>query len=353
MQRMPVPRVGRNDPCPCGSGKKYKNCHMQQDQARAVGPGLLKQARESLNDKLVAFAQAPRFAPEMAAAFDLFWDNRVPLDQFERIAPLHRQRFFDYFLHDYRLSDGGRVIDLLADGGPRLTAEERTVLGQWRKAAIGVFGITRADALSAGVKDLAQGGDLTLDIALPPPLAQPSIALVGRLARDGKPYLVRDFAMPLPQERAQALVEWLKPRLAAYQGQHYGATWDAFMRDESHLVTYFLLEDPEFMPPPSRVDSPQQDKDQEIARGLVRQLHSGIIIGTLDQHYSAFLDKPVEGWGNRSLRQLMADERGRERVELWLEMLADAEEARRAMGQPAYDVNRLRGQLGMLGKGIF
>jgi preprotein translocase subunit SecA len=25
-----VPRVGRNDPCPCGSGKKYKNCHMRQ-----------------------------------------------------------------------------------------------------------------------------------------------------------------------------------------------------------------------------------------------------------------------------------------------------------------------------------
>jgi len=21
------PRVGRNDPCPCGSGKKYKKCH--------------------------------------------------------------------------------------------------------------------------------------------------------------------------------------------------------------------------------------------------------------------------------------------------------------------------------------
>jgi len=22
-----VEKVGRNDPCPCGSGKKYKNCH--------------------------------------------------------------------------------------------------------------------------------------------------------------------------------------------------------------------------------------------------------------------------------------------------------------------------------------
>ena len=29
-KRQPVhveKKVGRNDPCPCGSGKKYKNCH--------------------------------------------------------------------------------------------------------------------------------------------------------------------------------------------------------------------------------------------------------------------------------------------------------------------------------------
>ena len=25
------PRVGRNDPCWCGSGKKYKKCHLNQD----------------------------------------------------------------------------------------------------------------------------------------------------------------------------------------------------------------------------------------------------------------------------------------------------------------------------------
>jgi hypothetical protein len=23
----PAPKIGRNDPCPCGSGKKYKKCH--------------------------------------------------------------------------------------------------------------------------------------------------------------------------------------------------------------------------------------------------------------------------------------------------------------------------------------
>ena len=30
-------RVGRNDPCPCGSGKKYKNCHMRQQPGPAAG----------------------------------------------------------------------------------------------------------------------------------------------------------------------------------------------------------------------------------------------------------------------------------------------------------------------------
>ncbi|MCH6554570.1 MAG: SEC-C domain-containing protein, partial [Acidobacteria bacterium] len=33
---------GRNDPCPCGSGKKYKKCHLQHDviQVRREAMGL-------------------------------------------------------------------------------------------------------------------------------------------------------------------------------------------------------------------------------------------------------------------------------------------------------------------------
>jgi len=33
--------VGRNDPCPCGSGKKYKQCHgMQQGGAQAANANI-------------------------------------------------------------------------------------------------------------------------------------------------------------------------------------------------------------------------------------------------------------------------------------------------------------------------
>jgi len=31
--RRDYPKVGRNDPCPCGSGKKYKKCHGAADAA--------------------------------------------------------------------------------------------------------------------------------------------------------------------------------------------------------------------------------------------------------------------------------------------------------------------------------
>jgi hypothetical protein len=29
--------VGRNDPCPCGSGKKYKRCCLDKDRMSKVG----------------------------------------------------------------------------------------------------------------------------------------------------------------------------------------------------------------------------------------------------------------------------------------------------------------------------
>lgn len=30
-------KIGRNDPCPCKSGKKYKNCCMEKDQVKLTG----------------------------------------------------------------------------------------------------------------------------------------------------------------------------------------------------------------------------------------------------------------------------------------------------------------------------
>jgi len=35
-----VPKTGRNDPCPCGSGKKYKHCCLEKDRATEFAPAI-------------------------------------------------------------------------------------------------------------------------------------------------------------------------------------------------------------------------------------------------------------------------------------------------------------------------
>lgn len=39
-----MPTAGRNDACPCGSGKKYKRCCLDRDQAAEFAPLLAKRA---------------------------------------------------------------------------------------------------------------------------------------------------------------------------------------------------------------------------------------------------------------------------------------------------------------------
>ena len=43
--RRDTPKVGRNDPCPCGSGKKYKVCHGRQGQSAPVSRAINRQPR--------------------------------------------------------------------------------------------------------------------------------------------------------------------------------------------------------------------------------------------------------------------------------------------------------------------
>lgn len=39
-----MPRAGRNDPCPCGSGKKYKHCCLEKDRAAELAPVIARGA---------------------------------------------------------------------------------------------------------------------------------------------------------------------------------------------------------------------------------------------------------------------------------------------------------------------
>ena len=49
--------AGRNDPCPCGSGKKYKKCHLAADEAATFAPPAAPDAKELLTNGWRLFEQ--------------------------------------------------------------------------------------------------------------------------------------------------------------------------------------------------------------------------------------------------------------------------------------------------------
>jgi hypothetical protein len=57
IQPRQVAKVGRNDPCPCGAGKKYKDCHEKEGEiflqklAREEAKTRLREVRQHLKEQ--------------------------------------------------------------------------------------------------------------------------------------------------------------------------------------------------------------------------------------------------------------------------------------------------------------
>jgi len=83
-----VPKTGRNDPCPCGSGKKYKHCCLDKDRAVEFAPLAAKRVEleGQRADQAIELAllESQALDEESNAVVDLVHGGR--LDEAERAA---------------------------------------------------------------------------------------------------------------------------------------------------------------------------------------------------------------------------------------------------------------------------
>jgi len=88
-----MPKTGRNDPCPCGSGKKYKRCCLAKDQAaehatlaatRAKLAAMQEEHRAQAQDVQAAMHEAQELDEASNAVVDLV--NAGKLDEAEQAA---------------------------------------------------------------------------------------------------------------------------------------------------------------------------------------------------------------------------------------------------------------------------
>ncbi len=130
-------KIGRNDPCPCGSGKKYKRCCLDQN---ASPVGFTSDERRLALEKLDRFVETKLGAEDDEAweSFFEFWTDQLEElnDQETQIS----EDFYDaWFLWDCAPADGWRAVDRFLEEGPLLSPGERHYLRLMRETAVRLY----------------------------------------------------------------------------------------------------------------------------------------------------------------------------------------------------------------------
>jgi SEC-C motif len=152
--------TGRNDPCPCGSGKKYKRCCLGKEALRAAFSHELEAQGLPLLRELGRYAaQRAGARPETIAAERFpFW--RPPLDR------IRASRLLDFLIFDYRPASYGRnaASEYLAERGSVISARWRELLTVWQDVSMRLFVLEQWSGGFARCRPVLPDGGAAIDV---------------------------------------------------------------------------------------------------------------------------------------------------------------------------------------------
>jgi len=235
--------VGRNDPCPCGSGKKYKNCCLRKDRAQRIRQGAWQRQEQVTVEKLLAFAQRPDYLRQMTVAFNLFWNGNYGVEGSKLLAQSEMLRYLDWYMHDYRLEQiQKRIIDLfLEEMATTLSADELERLHIWSDSYISLYRITSAQPDSVALFDLFQGTEETTAGDSVAQLGLVGDLMLGRILRSSRPPHFTWAAILLPAAAEPDLVALMTRAYEQYRELHAQASWPEFLSHSAYLMNHELL----------------------------------------------------------------------------------------------------------------
>ncbi len=269
-----VSKIGRNDPCPCGSGKKYKHCCLQKEAAGKSEAMSRDRAWDTMMDKLLDFSRETRFRVDLEAAFDLFWNKSYTLEQSGELVPPQIMSFLDWYVHDYQTSaDGRRIVKIfLEEKGRALSEQERNLLRADTDALLSAFKVTGAEpGETIGLLDVFQNSEVELPHTPSLRGVEEGQLLLARLVTAGEYRRFSWISALIPPEVEESFTAHVQEMFAAYQDEHYQAPWPQFLRQRSYVFNHFLLELRGEVAPP-RIILPDQERTQAEPRPTVLTL---------------------------------------------------------------------------------
>ena len=158
----PPPKPGRNEPCWCGSGKKYKKCHLAEDEKAArekeapFPPDAPQSLHRIVSDKLFKAATSPEHESDLRRAKKMYFgeSGEIHADEDEM------DGFVQWLLYDFRDSaTRSTVIETYLRIHANIPPAERSLLESLRDARFGLFEVLRVEPGSGvEIRDIF-GGD--------------------------------------------------------------------------------------------------------------------------------------------------------------------------------------------------
>jgi len=236
-------KVGRNDPCPCGSGRKYKNCCMRRDrlsESQRLGSG---RSEKVLLSSLYEFALTSHFGSELDASFEVYWGGAFDpggLDEIEHESAL---RWLDWFVHDCRVGEEKRhPIDIYIESASQELPEEyQDILRAMTKSTLGLYRVEAAAGQHLALRDLLRDQDTDADDAVLARTARRADLLIGRLYYMAQGQHFNPSTLLLPPDYEPGLVSYVRNAHQNHCATHGATDWDEFLRDYGYLFAAYLF----------------------------------------------------------------------------------------------------------------
>ncbi|MBI3664346.1 MAG: SEC-C domain-containing protein [Acidobacteria bacterium] len=164
------PKTGRNDPCPCGSGKKYKRCCLQHESlSEERSWARQREASDQLTRELMRFA-ARKFGRQVDDAWQDFNMSDLPMPSVDRST--EDQIFMPYFLFHWDPDSRAKGRSAYGKGGivtrwymleraARLSEAEKLFLDQAVSQPVSFYEVLRSEpGERMAIRDILTGGEI-------------------------------------------------------------------------------------------------------------------------------------------------------------------------------------------------
>jgi tetratricopeptide (TPR) repeat protein len=248
-----IRNLGRNDPCWCGSGKKYKNCHLREDETARARAASKSNLMQWLNDYALR-----QFEKDFKSATEFFFGRDIMSEGEQSQQLVQLGQALEYFVYDFRLPNNQRVIErFVAEQGKRLSAEERALVDDWihsRPALYEIIDVRRGEGMR--LRDLITGEEFDVREKRATEQVSQWDILFSRVMRMRDHYeLAGAMGMVIPARFRGWLRGHVENLWHNYAAKHPDATYEDFLHTSSQLVNQFILDQvaPAMMRPPTLV----------------------------------------------------------------------------------------------------